>query len=267
MSDTGPSPRTISSEAVAREAIGWLDVGPEAARWETERFVLLDRPLPLTWYACALRLRLEAAEVDDTIAAVRAWFRDRGRPEFFWFVSDESSPADLADRLVAAGAEPDDELTAMVMENEPAPIPPGIEVRPVVTFDEYLAWDDITRKGFGFALERSADAIETLRDAWRHWQTEPARRFYLAWIDGRPVAEGGLAMTTAGAAIFSGGATVPEFRGRGAYRALVRARWEDARRDGAASIVVQASAMSRPVLERSGFRAVGTVRMFRDPLA
>ena len=50
----------------------------------------------------------------------------------------------------------------------------------------------------------------------------------------------------------------------GAYRALVRARWDEARRRGATSLVVQASAMSRPVLERSGFRAVGNVRMLAD---
>lgn len=254
-------------EAVAREAIGWLDVGPEAARVETPSFVLLDRPLPLTWFACALRLRLEPAAVPAAIATVRDWFRARRRSEFFWFVTDESSPVYLFERLVAAGAEPDDELTAMVLGREPDPAPNGVDVRRVTTFAEYRAWDEIAKAGFGWAGDESPDAIHQLRDAWRHWQTEPARRFYLAWIDGRPVAEAGLAMTTAGPAILSGGATVPEARGRGAYRALVRARWEDARRLGASSIVVQASAMSRPVLERSGFRPVGSVRMLRDPLA
>jgi len=255
-----------SIEAVAREAIGWLDVGPEAARLETRSFVLLDRPLPLTWFACALRLRLDPADVPAAMATVRDWFRARGRSEFFWFVTDESSPADLFDRLVAAGAEPDDELTAMVLDRVPDPAPDGVEVRPVRTFDEFRAWDEIAKAGFRWAGQESPDAIDRLDDAWRHWQTEPMRRFYLAWIDGRPVAEAGLAMTTAGPAVLSGGATLPEARGRGAYRALVRARWEDARRLGASAIVVQASAMSRPVLERTGFRPVGPVRMLRDPL-
>ena len=60
-------------------------------------------------------------------------------------------------------------------------------------------------------------------------------------------------------AMLVGGATLPAARGRGAYRALVRARWDDAIDAGATALVTQASALSRPVLERMGFRAVGPV--------
>ncbi len=41
------------------------------------------------------------------------------------------------------------------------------------------------------------------------------------------------------------------------YGALIRARWDDAVRLGAGALVVQASGMSRPILERLGFRATG----------
>jgi predicted GNAT superfamily acetyltransferase len=64
--------------------------------------------------------------------------------------------------------------------------------------------------------------------------------------------------------VLSGGATRPEARGRGAYRALVRARWDEAVRRGHPQLVAQASKMSRPVLERVGFRPVGTVTLFAD---
>ena len=64
--------------------------------------------------------------------------------------------------------------------------------------------------------------------------------------------------------VLSGGATRPEARGRGAYRALVRARWDEAVRRGHPQLVAQASAMSRPVLQRAGFRTVGTVTLFAD---
>jgi predicted GNAT superfamily acetyltransferase len=79
-----------------------------------------------------------------------------------------------------------------------------------------------------------------------------------------PVAEGGIAATTAGPLVLSGGATRPEARGRGAYRALVRARWDEAVRRGHPTLVAQASSMSRPVLQRAGFRQVGTVTLFAD---
>ena len=50
-------------------------------------------------------------------------------------------------------------------------------------------------------------------------------------------------------------ASVPD--GLGAYRALVRARWEAAAARGTPVLTVGAGAMSRPILERLGFSIVG----------
>jgi predicted N-acetyltransferase YhbS len=66
----------------------------------------------------------------------------------------------------------------------------------------------------------------------------------------------------------AGGATLPSFRGRGIYRALVRARWDDAVRLGADALVVIANVdTSYPILERLGFRAAGRVRLLADRAA
>ena len=49
------------------------------------------------------------------------------------------------------------------------------------------------------------------------------------------------------------------------YRALVRARWDDAVRLGAGALVVNANVdTSYPILERLGFRAVGRIRLLAD---
>jgi hypothetical protein len=49
------------------------------------------------------------------------------------------------------------------------------------------------------------------------------------------------------------------------WRALVRARWDDAVRLGAGALVVIANVdTSCPILERFGFCAVGRVRMLAD---
>ena len=61
-----------------------------------------------------------------------------------------------------------------------------------------------------------------------------------------------------------GGSTLPEARGRGAYRALVAARWEDAVARGTPVLVTQASPMSRPILGRLGFREVCQIRILLD---
>ena len=57
---------------------------------------------------------------------------------------------------------------------------------------------------------------------------------------------------------------LPAYRGRGIYRALVRARWDEAVRRGTPVLVTQAGAMSRPILEELGFRVVGTILRLED---
>jgi hypothetical protein len=91
------------------------------------------------------------------------------------------------------------------------------------------------------------------------YRDHPVARRYLAFVDGKPSAVGSAARTSAGVVALTGGATLPEARGRGAYRALVRARWDDAVVAGTPVLVAQASGLSRPILERLGFRAVGPV--------
>ena len=54
--------------------------------------------------------------------------------------------------------------------------------------------------------------------------------------------------------------TSPAARGQGAYRALVRARWDEAVQVGQPALVVHAGAMSRPILERLGFHAVAELQ-------
>jgi hypothetical protein len=61
-----------------------------------------------------------------------------------------------------------------------------------------------------------------------------------------------------------GGATLPEARGRGAYRALVAARWEDAVARETPILVTQAGPMSRPILTQLGFRDVCEIRILLD---
>jgi predicted acetyltransferase len=56
-----------------------------------------------------------------------------------------------------------------------------------------------------------------------------------------------------------GGVTLPDARGRGAYRALLRARWDEAVRRATPALVLHAEDASRRVLERIGFERAGNV--------
>ena len=265
---TGSSGGRPTPDEVAGELIGWLKTGPGVDRADLGNCVLVNRRLPHLWFASATRVRFGPDEVDGAIARVRAWFRERGRSEFVWVLGPGHEPPDLVSRLVASGAhiEPGG-LTAMVLDHEPPPAPAGIEIRPVRTFEEFVRSQEITGAGFGFSEAEVAAERAAYRGSWDHWRAEPDRLFLVAWLDGRPIAEAGMAATLAGPFALSGGATLPDARGHGAYRALVRARWDEAVRRGASALVVQASPMSRPILERSGFRPVGPVDLVIDGTA
>jgi GNAT superfamily N-acetyltransferase len=63
-----------------------------------------------------------------------------------------------------------------------------------------------------------------------------------------------------------GGVVLPEARRRGVYRALVHARWRHAAERGTPTLVVQAGALSAPVLDGLGFVRHGELRLFVDRL-
>jgi hypothetical protein len=91
-------------------------------------------------------------------------------------------------------------------------------------------------------------------------------RMYLAFVDGAPVgAASALVEADCPAVMLISGGVLAEARGRGAYRALVRARWVDAVDANQPALVVHAGAMSRPILERLGFRAVAEHEVLLDP--
>ncbi len=57
---------------------------------------------------------------------------------------------------------------------------------------------------------------------------------------------------------------MPAARGRGAYRALVLARYADAVARGTPFAATQGGPMSRPILDRLGFREVCEIRTLLD---
>jgi GNAT superfamily N-acetyltransferase len=61
-----------------------------------------------------------------------------------------------------------------------------------------------------------------------------------------------------------GGAVRADARGRGCYRALVRARWDEAARRGTPALTVSANDKSGPALRRLGFEAVLEFRRLED---
>ena len=214
-------------------------------------------------YNVAQRLRLRPQEVEPTVTEVHELVARQGRSACTWEVGSSATPADLRDRLLALGLVPDREPHAvgMVMTEPPAEPPPGVEAHAIETFDEYVVARRIQEEVFELPAEHRADEAELRSD---FEQADTARgRVFLALLEGQPAAAGTSGYSEAGVTLF-GAATLPWARGHGAYRALVRARWDDAAARGTPTLVTQAGAMSRPILKRLGFRSVCEIWILLD---
>ena len=152
---------------------------------------------------------------------------------------------ELRERLLAAGLEPEDEETVVVAEAASIPPPPdGVELQLVT--DEFV---DLAAEVFGdrFDLPEKAVAV-------------------VAVVDGQPVSGGRVDFEDGVefAGLF-GGITLPEYRGRGLYRATVARRAELARERGYRWLYSDALPTSRPILERVGFVPITTTTPFVIP--
>lgn len=154
---------------------------------------------------------------------------------------------ELRERLLAAGLEPEKEETVVVAEAS-SMSPPSADVELRVATDEF---EDLAARIFGrrYTLPERAVAV-------------------VAVVDGHPVSGGRVDFEEGVefAGLF-GGITLPEYRGRGLYRATVAKRAELARERGYRWLYADALPTSRPILERLGFVAITTTTPFVIPAA
>jgi hypothetical protein len=244
---------------LAENANTYTPLGPADERIVTDRYVLwMGREDGAGWNV-AQRFRFEPGELGEVRAEIYSHLRARRRTACSWEVGSHAQPPDLADRLLELGVG-DDETTelvvGMVLTEPPDGPDTAVEVRRVETGDEYLASERIAAIAFEAPVPTELEQI---------YKPDPRNVVYLAYVDGEPVARASASFSERGVTLF-GGSTLPEARGRGAYRALVQARWEDAVARGTPALVTQASPMSRPILARLGFREVCEIRIVIDIL-
>jgi GNAT superfamily N-acetyltransferase len=253
-------------EELAEDIEVLLPVPQHVVREDFPDCVLMHTPdSPPGRAAFAFRLRFEQESVDGRAAAIRRWFGKQGQAEFIWWIGTSATPSDLESRLLSLGASPDgdDPVITSMMTTDPPPTVPGIEVRLVERFEDFVLAREIFWETAGFTDEQAVEARAALPKRWEERRRLGAHVLYLACVDGEPVAAGDCVVLPFGV-FLSGGSTRPGYRGRGAYRALVRARWDEAVRRGTPALIVGAGRMSRPILDRIGFRPVAEQHLLVD---
>jgi len=202
---------------------------------------------------------------EPNVQWARAESRRRGIQLVEWWVGWSVRPS-LADDLLSLGLVPDDEpvLTGMTSATPP-PAAPHVEVRAVETAAQYLEAIAVDWEVWQLSDEERAKRRANEVDRFDVDHAVGTAHHWAAYLDGRPVGFGrGIDMQ--GGVALMGGAVLPEARGRGVYRALVRARWDHAVARGTPLLVVQAGPMSAPVLDGLGFQRHGEIRLFADRL-
>ncbi len=212
------------------------------------------------------RLRFEGDSMEATVDRVRQIIRARGRRQATWEVLSSVHPPSTIDRLLSLGmtrASPP--LAAiMTLSVEPPVANRNIVVVPVDTIEDFRTHVRITHEVFGM-LDRLPDELKRI-------ESDGARRLldrsfvrYVARVDGVPAGAGTATFTTAGVMLHTG-STLPRFRQRGVYSAMVRHRWLEAVGRATPHLVTRAGPMSRPILRKLGFQELAEVHFLLDSL-
>jgi GNAT superfamily N-acetyltransferase len=192
---------------------------------------------------------LDEADADAVIAAETA----RDVPYLEWKHYSGDRPADLPERLAAAGLTPEGAETVLVADLDELdlsdPAPDGIRIATVEDEAGVDALVAVQEEVFGEVHPGTRTALLTSLPL----DPRPVEAV-VAWAGERPVSAGRTEFSAGRdfAGLFGGG-TAADWRGRGVFRALVAHRAARARQRGVRYLYVDAVPMSRPIFERLGF--------------
>lgn len=199
---------------------------------------------------------LNEENVDAEIEAQIRYFTEKG-VGFEWKVYDHDQPADLRKRLTMQGFEMEDPEALMVLELENAP-------DFYWTMDLPLVQRVVDADGV-YAIRRMEEAIWGTDHSWMSTRlVNDLERIpdhlsiFAVPADGQVVSAAWIYYhpPTQFASLW-GGSTLPSYRQRGYYTALLVTRAREARERGYRFLTVDASPMSRPILEKHGFQFLG----------
>ncbi len=196
--------------------------------------------------------QLAAANADSVIQSEIAYFRQLGHTAE-WKLYSHDTPPDLKHRLAAHGFEIGEVEALMVLDisTQPALLDRTYphDIRRIETSDGIHAILAVQTVVEGEDYTWLADALVA------ELEHEPDKlSLYAAYADNQPVCSAWIRFP-AGTPFASlwGGSTLEAYRGQGFYSALVAVRAREALGRGYRYLTVDASPMSRPILEKIGF--------------
>jgi len=244
--------RTAFDAQIRRRTLGdepgaVVEASPGVLRWLA----------PGTQTSCITWSELTGDSADAVIAAQVRYFAARGTP-VEWKLYDYDRPADLAQRLQAAGFVADDQELMLAAETSAIEsevrLPEGVRLE--LVSDEAGIEAMVAVHDLAFAGHPSAELGGRLAGLLR---APELGQMVVAMAGDQPVGAARVGFTpgTDFAGLWGGG-TVPAWRGRGIFRALVAYRAGLAAARGYRYLQVDALPASRPILQRLGFKPIAS---------
>jgi acetyltransferase (GNAT) family protein len=199
--------------------------------------------------------QLDDVNADDVIRAQVNYFENIGQ-DFEWKLYDYDRPPDLKERLTAYGFIVEEAEAIMVLELERAPdvfwqpvlhdirqITDPAELSDVLSVQQQVWDEDFSSLGeyLGETLKEHPEQMSV----------------YVAYVNQQPASAAWIYFPKHSQfASLWGGSTVSSFRQQGLYTALLAVRAQEAKARQVRYLTVDASPMSRPILEKYGFEMI-----------
>jgi hypothetical protein len=199
--------------------------------------------------------QLNEENADKIISEQVSYFERIGQ-DFEWKLYDYDRPSDLKERLRAYGFTVEEAEAIMVLDLEDAPAifwqPVNPAVRRITDPEKISEVMAVQEQVWGEDFSWLADYLgETLRK-------DPERMsVYMAYVNEQPASAAWIYFPKHSQfASLWGGSTLSSFRKQGLYSGLLAVRAQEARARQVRYLTVDASAMSRPILEKVGFEMI-----------
>jgi GNAT superfamily N-acetyltransferase len=205
-------------------------------------------------YSC-----FSTTEAEEVIADETGYFGELGRG-FEWKVYSHDQPPELLTRLRERGFKIGEEEALMVLDLQElpprllAPAPEGVTVRAVTDDHGISHFLSLESTIWGQSTTTQEFLQSSLNDQLQR------NLAFVAYVEQNPIGSGRVsAYPQSCFAGLWGGSVLSEFRGRGVYRALLSARIQHAKKFNSVRFLrVDALPTSRPILERYGFKRLGS---------
>ncbi|HZY45759.1 MAG TPA: GNAT family N-acetyltransferase [Anaerolineae bacterium] len=205
-------------------------------------------------WGIVLYSRLKTENADQVIEDQIDYFASLGL-NFEWKFYEHDTPVDLRERLIAQGFAPDEPEALMILDIDHAPAillrPIALDVRRITEPDQVPSLMKVLEQVWGSTNDWLGQRLMTdLVQDTDHLSV------YSGYVDDRAVCAAWIDFHDNQFAGLWGGTTLEEFRGRGFYTSLLAIRLQEAKSRGIRFLVLDASPMSRAIVEKHGFQFV-----------